>query len=189
MAPGKYPFEIIQHFFLKTNILSFEDLPNFQFSSRYLTTQFLPLTYQFYVTQNIFLRFFLYSICRDWGHAKDYIEAMWHMLQMDKPDDFVIATGIMHSVREFVEKSFAFIGKEIVWEGQGDNEIGKEKGTEIVRVKVNPKYYRPTEVEQLMGDASKAKSTFGWSPKVSFDELVKDMMSSDIELMRTTPNA
>ena len=111
------------------------------------------------------------------------------MLQMDKPDDFVIATGIMHSVREFVEKSFAFIGKEIVWEGQGDNEIGKEKGTEIVRVKVNPKYYRPTEVEQLMGDASKAKSTFGWSPKVSFDELVKDMMSSDIELMRTTPNA
>jgi len=126
---------------------------------------------------------------RDWGHAKDYIEAMWHMLQMDKPDDFVIATGIMHSVREFVEKSFAFIGKEIVWEGQGDNEIGKEKGTEIVRVKVNPKYYRPTEVEQLMGDASKAKSTFGWSPKVSFDELVNDMMSSDIELMRTTPNA
>ena len=114
---------------------------------------------------------------------------MWHMLQMDKPDDFVIATGIMHSVREFVEKSFAFIGKEIVWEGQGDHEIGKEKGTEIVRVKVNPKYYRPTEVEQLMGDASKAKSTFGWTPKVSFDELVKDMMSSDIELMRTTPNA
>jgi len=126
---------------------------------------------------------------RDWGHAKDYVEAMWHMLQLEKPQDFVIATGEMHSVREFVEKSFAFIGKEIVWEGQGDNEIGREKGTNVIRVKVNPKYYRPTEVEQLMGDASKAKTTFGWAPKVSFDDLVKDMMSSDIKLMKTKPDA
>jgi len=126
---------------------------------------------------------------RDWGHAKDYVEAMWHMLQLEKPEDFVIATGEMHSVREFVEKAFAHIGKEIEWEGQGDNEIGKEKGTGIVRVQVNPKYYRPTEVEQLLGDPSKAKRTFNWAPKVTFDELVKDMMTSDIELMKTRPNA
>ena len=114
---------------------------------------------------------------------------MWHMLQLETPQDFVIATGEMHSVREFVEKSFAFIGQEIVWEGHGDHEIGKQKGTDIIRVKVNPKYYRPTEVEQLLGDASKAKQTFGWSPKVPFDELVKDMMASDIELMKKRPDA
>jgi len=126
---------------------------------------------------------------RDWGHARDYVEAMWHMLQLDTPQDFVIATGEMHSVREFLIKAFAFIGQEIVWEGQGDHEVGKQKGTDIIRVKVNPKYYRPTEVEQLLGDASKAKNTFGWSPKVSFDELVKDMMASDIELMKSRPNA
>merc|ERR1711981_1378228 len=104
-------------------------------------------------------------------------------------NDFVIATGRMHSVRDFVEKSFAHIGKEITWEGEGDHEVGKEKGTDIVRIKVNPKYYRPTEVEQLLGDASKAKRTFGWTPKVSFDELVNDMMTSDIELMKSRPNA
>jgi len=126
---------------------------------------------------------------RDWGHARDYVEAMWHMLQLDDPEDFVIATGIMHTVREFVEKSFGFIGKEITWEGEGDHEIGREKGTDIIRIKVNPKYYRPTEVEQLMGDASKAKQKFGWTPKVTFDELVKDMMASDIELMKSRPNA
>ena len=126
---------------------------------------------------------------RDWGHAKDYVEAMWHMLQLNEPEDFVIATGRMHSVRDFVEKSFAHIGKEITWEGEGDHEVGKEKGTDIVRIKVNPKYYRPTEVEQLLGDASKAKRTFGWTPKVSFDELVNDMMTSDIELMKSRPNA
>jgi len=126
---------------------------------------------------------------RDWGHARDYVEAMWHMLQLDTPQDFVIATGEMHSVREFLIKAFAFIGQEIVWEGQGDHEVGKQKGTDIIRVKVNPEYYRPTEVEQLLGDASKAKNTFGWSPKVSFDELVKDMMASDIELMKSRPDA
>jgi len=126
---------------------------------------------------------------RDWGHAKDYVEAMWQMLQLDDPEDFVIATGCMHSVREFVEKSFGFIGKEITWEGEGDHEIGKEKGTDIIRIKVNPKYYRPTEVEQLLGDASKAKQKLGWTPKVTFDELVKDMMTSDIELMKSRPNA
>ena len=131
----------------------------------------------------------MFFLRRDWGHAKDYVRAMWHMLQLEAPEDFVIATGEMHSVREFVEKSFAFIGKEILWEGKGDHEIGKEKGTDIIRVKVNPKYYRPTEVEQLQGDPSKAKKAFNWAPSVTFDELVNDMMASDIELMKTRPNA
>lgn len=126
---------------------------------------------------------------RDWGHARDYVEAMWQMLQLDEADDFVIATGEMHSVREFVEKSFGHVGKEIVWEGSGDNEIGREKGTGTIRVKVNPKYYRPTEVEQLMGDPTKAKQKFGWTRKVSFDDLVKDMMLSDIQLMKSRPDA
>ena len=126
---------------------------------------------------------------RDWGHAKDYVEGMWLMLQQDKPDDFVLATGHMHSVREFVEAACKYIGKEIVWEGKGESEIGKEKGTGVVRVKINAKFYRPTEVEQLLGDPTKAKTILGWEPKVQFDELVKDMMESDIELMKKNPSA
>lgn len=126
---------------------------------------------------------------RDWGHAKDYVEAMWLMLQQDEPEDFVIATGETHKVREFVEAAFAFIGKQIVWEGSGVNEVGKEADTGIVRVKVNPKYFRPTEVELLLGDPTKAKTKFGWEPKVTFKELVKDMMTADIELMKRNPAA
>lgn len=126
---------------------------------------------------------------RDWGHARDYVEAMWMMLQHDKPEDFVIATGETHSVREFVEESFKFIGKEIEWRGTGVDEIGVEKGTDVVRVKVNPKYFRPTEVDLLLGDASKAKDILGWSPKVGFNELVRDMMTADIELMKKNPMA
>lgn len=126
---------------------------------------------------------------RDWGHAKDYVEAMWMMLQLEKPEDFVIATGETHSVREFVEESFKFIGMDIEWRGSGVDEIGVEKGTETVRVKVNPKYFRPTEVDLLLGDASKAKTILGWSPKVNFTELVKDMMTADIELMKKNPRA
>lgn len=83
---------------------------------------------------------------RDWGHARDYVEAMWLMLQQEKPEDFVIATGETHKVREFVELAFKFVGKDIVWDGEGVNEVGKEKDTGIIRVKVNPKYFRPTEV-------------------------------------------
>lgn len=105
---------------------------------------------------------------RDWGHAKDYVEAMWLMLQQDKPQDFVIATNEVHSVREFVEASFKEIGREIVWEGSGENEVGKEKDTGIVRIKVNPKFYRPAEVEFLLGDPAKAKKELGWAPKISF---------------------
>ncbi|RZC34432.1 GDP-mannose 4,6 dehydratase, partial [Asbolus verrucosus] len=126
---------------------------------------------------------------RDWGHAKDYVEAMWMMLQQEQPEDYVIASGEMHSVREFVEAAFRHVGKEIIWEGAGPDEVGKEKDTGIVRVKVNPRYFRPTEVELLLGDASKAKSKFNWAPKVSFKELVQDMMDADIALMKKNPLA
>lgn len=126
---------------------------------------------------------------RDWGHAKDYVEAMWMMLQQDKPQDFVIATGETHSVREFVEATFKYIGREIEWRGSGVDEIGVERGTDIVRVKVNAKYFRPTEVDLLLGDASKAKRELGWTPKVSFPDLVEDMMKADIELMKKNPIA
>lgn len=126
---------------------------------------------------------------RDWGHAKDYVEAMWLMLQQDSAEDYVIASGETHSVREFVEAAFRHVGKEIVWEGKGTQEVGKEKETGVVRIKINPKYFRPTEVDLLLGDASKAKAKFNWSPKVSFPELVKDMMESDIDLMKRNPMA
>lgn len=126
---------------------------------------------------------------RDWGHAKDYVEAMWMMLQQEQPEDFVISTGETHSVREFVEAAFRHIGRTIEWRGTGVEEVGVETGTNIVRVKVNPKYFRPTEVDLLLGDSSKAQRELGWKPKVSFPELVTDMMEADIELMRRNPKA
>lgn len=126
---------------------------------------------------------------RDWGHAKDYVEAMWLMLQNDKPQDFVIATNEAHSVREFVEAAFREINKEIVWEGKGDNEVGKEKDTGIVRIKVDPKFYRPTEVDFLLGDATKAKNELNWNCKITFKDLVKEMVAADIELMKKDPTA
>lgn len=126
---------------------------------------------------------------RDWGHAADYVEAMWLMLQQDEPSDFVIATGETHSVREFVELAFKYIGREIYWEGKGVNEVGIEKDTHKVRVRVNEKYFRPTEVDLLLGDASKALKELNWKPRVSFKGLVEDMMKSDIELMKNNPNA
>lgn len=126
---------------------------------------------------------------RDWGHALDYIEAMWLMLQQTIPDDYVIASGEAHSVREFVEEAFKVVNKTIVWEGEGINEVGKEKDNNIVRVKINSKYFRPTEVDLLLGDATKAKEKLNWNPKVSFKELIKNMMESDIELMKKNPSA
>ncbi|CAF1578435.1 unnamed protein product [Adineta ricciae] len=126
---------------------------------------------------------------RDWGHARDYIEAMWLMLQQDVPEDFVIATGETHSVREFVELAFKEIGKEIVWEGEGVNEVGKEKETGILRVTINEKYFRPTEVELLIGNPKKAEEKLKWKPKIKFSELVKEMVAADIELMRRNPTA
>lgn len=126
---------------------------------------------------------------RDWGHAMDYVEAMWLMLQRETPSDYVIATGETHSVRQFVEAAFQYIGREIVWQGEGVAEVGIEKETNTVRVRINPKYFRPTEVDLLLGDASKAKKELQWQPKVTFSELVNDMMAADIELMKNNPIA
>uniref|UniRef100_A0A672FK99 GDP-mannose 4,6-dehydratase n=1 Tax=Salarias fasciatus TaxID=181472 RepID=A0A672FK99_SALFA len=126
---------------------------------------------------------------RDWGHAKDYVEAMWLMLQQEQPEDFVIATGEVHSVREFVEKAFKHIGKTIVWEGKDEEEVGRCQETGVVHVTVDPKYFRPTEVDYLQGDSTKAYQQLGWKPKVAFEELVKEMVDADIELMRQNPNA
>jgi len=121
---------------------------------------------------------------RDWGHARDYIEGMWMMLQQDKPEDFVLATGEMHTVREFVEKAFKEVGVTIVWEGKDEQEIGKDAATGKVRVRVDPRYYRPTEVELLLGDPSKAHKKLGWKKKVAFDDLVKEMVRADIEAVK-----
>ncbi|KAB5539896.1 hypothetical protein PHYPO_G00094440 [Pangasianodon hypophthalmus] len=126
---------------------------------------------------------------RDWGHARDYVEAMWLMLQQEEPEDFVIATGEVHSVREFVERAFKHVGKSIVWEGKNENEVGRCQETGVVHVKVDPKYYRPTEVDYLQGDSTKALKKLGWKPQVTFEELVKEMVDADIELMRSNPNA
>lgn len=113
---------------------------------------------------------------RDWGHAKDYVRAMWLMLQQDEPDDFVIATGEQYSVREFVEKVAPYFGFAIEWVGEGDDEIGMDKHTKKTIISVNPKYYRPAEVETLLGDPTKAKEKLGWEPEISFDELIEDMV-------------
>ncbi len=117
---------------------------------------------------------------RDWGHAKDYVEAMWLMLQQDEPDDFVIATGKQYSVREFVERVAPYFGMDIEWQftDQG-TEVGIDKNTGLVRVMVDPKYFRPAEVETLLGDATKAKQKLGWEPKISFDQLVEEMCTDE----------
>ena len=113
---------------------------------------------------------------RDWGHAKDFVEAMWLMLQQDKPDDYVIATGEQYSVRDFVDAAAPYFGMNIEWMGEGLNEVGYDWNTKRTVIKVDPKYFRPAEVESLLGDASKAKEKLGWEPKISFTELVEDMV-------------
>ena len=118
---------------------------------------------------------------RDWGYANDYVEAMWLMLQNDTPDDFVIATGEQHSVRDFVNETFKHYGVDIIWQGNGIDEIGIDSSTGKILVSVNPKFFRPTEVDNLCGDASKANKILKWKPKVSFKELVKIMAESDKE--------
>jgi GDPmannose 4,6-dehydratase len=112
---------------------------------------------------------------RDWGHAKDFVEAMWLMLQQDEPEDFVIATGVQYSVKDFVEEAAPYFGMKIEWMGEGLDEIGYDWNTKKAVIRVNPKYFRPTEVETLLGDASKAKEKLGWKPKISFKQLVEDM--------------
>jgi GDPmannose 4,6-dehydratase len=112
---------------------------------------------------------------RDWGHAKDFVEAMWLMLQQDEPDDYVVATGEQYSVRDFVKEAAPYFGMKIVWMGEGLDEVGIDANTNRAVIRVDPKYFRPAEVETLLGDASKAKEKLGWEPKTSFKKLVEDM--------------
>lgn len=124
---------------------------------------------------------------RDWGHARDYVEGMWMMMQKEEADDYVLATGETHSVREFVEKAFKHVGTDIVWKGERGtvDEIGVDSKDESnVLVKVDPRYFRPTEVELLLGDPTKAKTKIGWTPKTTFQELVTEMMEEDIKMTR-----
>lgn len=120
---------------------------------------------------------------RDWGHSKDYVYAMWLMLQQDKPDDYVVATGETRTVREFVETAFAKAGIEVEFSGEGVNEIGKDKATGKVVVKVNPDFFRPAEVDILIGDPTKADTVLGWERQIKFDELVERMVKNDLELV------
>ena len=118
---------------------------------------------------------------RDWGYAPEYCEGMWRMLQAEKPDDYVMATGETHTVREFIEESFDVLGEEIIWEGEGIDEKGILKSSGQMVVNINPRYFRPTEVDLLIGDPAKAKTNLGWVPKVTFKELVKIMVTADYD--------
>ena len=121
---------------------------------------------------------------RDWGHAKDYVEAMWLMLQQEEPDDFVIATGQQHTVREFVNAAFDYMGYKVEWIGQGLKEIARELETGKVLVRINPEFYRPSEVDSLVGDCTKAKDKLGWKHHYSFTQLVEEMCKYDLENTR-----
>jgi GDPmannose 4,6-dehydratase len=116
---------------------------------------------------------------RDWGHAKDYVSGMWLMLQQDSPDDYILSTNEMHSVREFVEKTFALRGFDIKWKGEGLNEVGYDAKSGRELIFVSEKYFRPAEVEELLGDSTKARTILGWKPEYSFDDLVKEMVDND----------
>ncbi|MBW8886623.1 MAG: GDP-mannose 4,6-dehydratase [Fibrobacteres bacterium] len=118
---------------------------------------------------------------RDWGYAKDYVEMMWMMLQQPEPDDYVAATGEMHTIREFIEKAAPYAGYEIAWDGEGVNEVGRDRKTGKVLIEVDPKFFRPAEVEQLLGDPTKAMTKLGWKPKVKFEQLVEIMMKADLK--------
>ena len=117
---------------------------------------------------------------RDWGHARDYVRGMWLMLQQDKPDDYVLATGESHTVREFVERAFAVAGRTIIWSGKGTEETGRDCADGTVLVRLDPRHLRPTEVDRLTGDAAKARARLGWQPQTSFDALVTEMVESDM---------
>jgi GDPmannose 4,6-dehydratase len=116
---------------------------------------------------------------RDWGHAKDYVEGMWRILQHNVPDDFVLSTNEFHSVREFVEKAFALKGIDIQWRGEGLDEVGYDSHSGRELIFVSAKYYRPTEVDELLGNSEKARQTLNWYPQTSFDQLVKEMVEAD----------
>jgi GDPmannose 4,6-dehydratase len=121
---------------------------------------------------------------RDWGHARDYVEAIWLILQQPKPDDYVIATGVQHSVRDFVVAAARELGITIEWKGEGAREEGLDAGTGKTIVKVDPRYFRPAEVETLLGDASKARAKLGWQPKTSFSGLVSEMIREELTLAK-----
>lgn len=116
---------------------------------------------------------------RDWGHARDYVEAMWLVLQQDEPDDYVIATGEQHSVRSFIDRSCAELEIDLEWKGEGVDEVGIDRNSGEEIISIDPRYFRPTEVETLLGDPTKAREKLGWQPKISFDELVKEMVTED----------
>ena len=120
---------------------------------------------------------------RDWGYAEDYVKSMWLMLQAKKPDDYVIATGKSRSVKEFVEKAFKHVKIKIKWKGKGIKEVGYNSVNNQILVKVDPKYFRPTDINELRGDYSKARRELGWKPKTSFDEMVRIMVESDLKKM------
>ena len=119
---------------------------------------------------------------RDWGHAKDFVEAQWLILQQQQPDDFVIATGTQHSVRDFINEAAKNLDMDIIWKGKNLEEVGSYNGKDII--KIDPRYFRPTEVETLLGDASKAKKKLNWSPKISFNQLVKEMVKEDLKIAK-----
>ena len=121
---------------------------------------------------------------RDWGHARDYVEGMWMMLQQDKPDDYVLATGETHTVRSFVERAFAEIGRTLAWRGAGSDEQGVDARSGQVLVEVDPRYYRPTEVELLLGDPTKAREMLGWRHRIGLDQLVREMVAADLDAVR-----
>ena len=123
---------------------------------------------------------------RDWGHAKDYARGMWMILQQPEPDDYVLATGESHSVREFVERAFAHVNRKIEWRGRGVDEVGLDAETGKILVKIDPRYFRPTEVESLCGDASKANQRLGWRPTITFAELVREMVEQDLAAVENT---
>ena len=127
------------------------------------------------------------SARRDWGHARDYVEGMWLMLQQPEPDDYVLATGVTHAVREFIERAFAVVGRRIVWRESGTDEQGIDARTGNVLVRVDERYFRPTEVDLLIGDPTKAREKLGWSHTTSFDELVTEMVTSDIHKLQLEP--
>jgi GDPmannose 4,6-dehydratase len=121
---------------------------------------------------------------RDWGHARDYVEGMWRILQQPEADDFVLATGETHSVREFVEKAFEAVGRKIEWRGVGVDEQGLDAKTGKVLIEIDPRYFRPAEVELLLGDAAKARQKLGWQPKILFAQLVREMVEADLALYK-----